>query len=157
MAKIIDSHKAIEISKKLKNHKKIVLCGGCFDILHKGHIEFLEEAKKRGDTLFVLLESDESVRKLKGKDRPVNKQEKRALVLSSVESIDYVVPISLLKHDKDYDDLIIKINPDIIATTQNDPGKHHKIRQAKLINARVLDVIKKIKGESTTELTKLIL
>ena len=64
---------------------KIVLVGGCFDILHLGHVVFLEKAKKEGDVLVVLLESDEKVRFLKGKGRPVHTQSERAEILSALK------------------------------------------------------------------------
>ena len=66
MNKIVTLKKAVKISKKLKADKKtLIIGGGCFDILHLGHIKFLKNAKKQGKKLLILLESDESVRKLK--------------------------------------------------------------------------------------------
>jgi D-beta-D-heptose 7-phosphate kinase/D-beta-D-heptose 1-phosphate adenosyltransferase len=70
---------------------KTVFTNGCFDILHRGHIELLRESKKLGGRLVVGLNSDESVRRLKGNDRPVNKQEDRKALLESLESVDEVV------------------------------------------------------------------
>src|SRR3989344_3259410 len=120
MNRIIKPKEAIRISKKLRDKEKsIVLVGGCFDILHLGHIKFLESAKKLGDILFVLLESDESVLGLKGKDRPINNQIERAQVLSSLSIVDYVVLLPLMKTDRDYDKLITYIKPAFIATTKD--------------------------------------
>ena len=79
MNKIINVNDAIELAQKLnKENKKIVITGGCFDILHIGHIKLFDESKKKGDFLFVLLENDNSVRKLKGEGRPINPQIERA-------------------------------------------------------------------------------
>ena len=137
--------------------KKTVLVGGCFDILHLGHIIFLEKAKQKGDTLVVLLESDEAVRFLKGAGRPINPQKTRAKILSSLKSVDKVVLLKNKMTDKDYDFLIQKIKPAIIATTKNDPYIHHKMRQAKLVGAKVAEVTKNIANYSSSKLAKEIL
>ncbi len=79
------------ISAKLrKSGKKIVFTNGCFDILHAGHVRYLRQAKALGDILIVALNTDASVRRLKGPDRPVCGQEDRAEVLAALESVDYV-------------------------------------------------------------------
>ncbi|MDP3988556.1 MAG: adenylyltransferase/cytidyltransferase family protein [Candidatus Levybacteria bacterium] len=156
MSKILSIEKAIEISRKLKHQgKTVVLAGGCFDILHIGHIEFLKKAKEYGDFLFLLLESDETCQS-KGKKRPINTQKDRAIILSALESVDYVIKLPPLRSDKDYQDLIISLKPDTIATTKGDLYKHIKERQAKLINAKVVEVIGKISNKSTTNLIKLL-
>src|SRR3989344_3101733 len=132
MKKILNIKEAISISKKIQiDGKTIVLAGGCFDILHVGHIKFLEQAKKTGDFLFVLLESDESVRNLKGKNRPVNNQNDRAEILASLSYVDYVVILTKILKDKDYDNLVIGIKPNFIAITDEDKNYIHKERQAK--------------------------
>ncbi len=157
MGNILNLQQAIEISQKIKSEKKsIVLAGGCFDILHIGHIKFLEKARKNGDYLFILLESDESVKKLKGDKRPINSQKDRAQILSALKFIDYVILLSGIKESKDYDSLVEKIHPDIIAVTKNDKALFHKQRQAKKINAKVVSVIERVEDKSTTRLAKLI-
>ena len=91
--KFLSLRRILEECKKIrKKGSKIVLTNGCFDILHAGHVNYLEEAKKLGDCLVVALNSDESVRLLKGETRPVNCLEHRAFVLSAMESIDWIVP-----------------------------------------------------------------
>ncbi len=86
-----------------KKHKRIVFTNGCFDILHPGHIRYLKEAKNKGDILIVGINSDSSVRKIKGTDRPIFKQRERAEALSSLRAVDYVVifneitPLKLIK------------------------------------------------------------
>ena len=157
MSKILNINQAIRISRKIHDQNKtVVLTGGCFDILHIGHIQFLKNAKKNGDYLFVLLESDETVRKLKGSKRPINNQKDRAQILSAVKYMDYVVLLPQMNFNKDYDDLVYKLSPNIIAVTQNSPQIVHNLRQAKKINAKVLQVTKKIEDKSTTNLAKLI-
>lgn len=75
---------------KLHNHK-IVFTNGCFDVLHFGHVQYLLEAKKLGDLLVVGLNSDTSVRRLKGESRPINGEKERAFVLAALAFVDYVV------------------------------------------------------------------
>ena len=157
MDKIISINQATKLSQKLRSQgKKIVLVGGCFDILHIGHVKFLEKAKQQGDILFVLLENDYNVRKLKGRNRPINTQKNRAMVLSALTSVDYVVQLPNLKNDTDYDKVVSQIRPSIIATTTKDPNIVHKIRQANQVKAKVVYVLQKISNQSTTRLARLI-
>jgi rfaE bifunctional protein nucleotidyltransferase chain/domain len=93
------------VLRSLKAEKKrIVFTNGVFDIIHRGHVEYLNEAKKLGDILIVGLNSDSSVKIIKGSSRPINNERDRAYVLSNVKSVDYVVifeedtPYNLIKH-----------------------------------------------------------
>jgi D-beta-D-heptose 7-phosphate kinase/D-beta-D-heptose 1-phosphate adenosyltransferase len=95
--------------ESLKN-KNIVFTNGCFDILHVGHVKYLEVAKSFGDILIVGLNSDESVKRLKGESRPINKAEDRAYVLSSLEAVSFVVAF---EEDTPYE-LISYLKPDIL-------------------------------------------
>jgi len=140
--------------EKITNKKRIVLVGGCFDILHDGHIKFLQSAKAVGDILVVLLESDLSIKEHKGDNRPRNNQEKRAEELVSHTETDIVITLPYPFFDNDYDSLVSKLKPAIIATTAADQFKHHKERQAHLIGARVLEVIRRLPEHSTTKLLK---
>ena len=78
------------LAKDRQQGRKVVFTNGCFDILHAGHVSVLEFSRSKGDVLVVGLNSDESVRRLKGPTRPVNKQADRALVLAALESVSYV-------------------------------------------------------------------
>ena len=99
------------IANKLNSQKqKLVLAGGCFDLLHIGHITFLEKAKAQGDALFVLLESDEAIKKQKGPNRPLNSQTNRALVLSKLSLVDFVIKLPTKTNNTFYDDLALAIN-----------------------------------------------
>jgi rfaE bifunctional protein nucleotidyltransferase chain/domain len=89
---------------------KIVFTNGVFDILHRGHVEYLAKAKKFGDILIVGLNSDASVRRLKGNNRPLNKQNDRAVILLGLSAVDYVVIFGEDTPDK----LIKQIRPDIL-------------------------------------------
>lgn len=92
------------------NGKKVVFTNGCFDILHVGHVKYLQEAKSFGDVLIVGLNSDASVSRLKGPSRPVNIAEDRAYLLAALEAVDFVVPF---EEDTPYE-LIKMIKPDIL-------------------------------------------
>src|SRR6056300_226592 len=89
---VVSRNEIKSISEKLKMEgKTVVFTNGCFDILHSGHVFYLREAKSQGDILILGLNSDTSVRRLKGENRPVNPEEDRAIVISELKSIDYVV------------------------------------------------------------------
>jgi len=99
------------IVQDLKSHsKKIVFTNGCFDVLHAGHVKYLSEASDLGDVLILGLNSDTSVKRLKGNERPINSEEDRAIVLSALIPISYIV---LFKEDTPYK-LINHIKPDIL-------------------------------------------
>ncbi len=157
MNKILNLKQAINISSELqKKGKKIVLAGGCFDILHVGHIAYLTGAKNAGDVLFVFLESDENIKKIKGDHRPINAQVDRAKILESLTVIDYIIPIAPITNDKNYDDLVISLKPAIIAITAGDPTRIHKDRQAKLVHGKVIEVAAQVINKSTTKLVNIL-
>lgn len=155
MNKILKIKEAIRIAQQLrKQNKTIVVAGGFFDILHIGHIKFLENSKKHGDYLFVLLEDDYKAKKIKGANRPINSQQNRAKILSTLGSIDYVILLKNMTNNAGYDRIIVQLAPSVLATTYGDPNIKHKKRQAKLINGRVVRVIERIYNHSTTKLSK---
>ena len=157
MEKILTLEQAIKKSEQLQQEKKkTVICGGCFDILHVGHVAFLEKAKQAGDTLFVLLESDETVRKSKGENRPINSQTNRARVLAALSVVDYIVLLPPLPTNADYDSVLFELKPAIIATTAGDPYRNHKERQAQAISAEVIDVVLPILDHSTSRIVKIL-
>lgn len=90
--------------------KKIVFTNGCFDILHRGHVTYLSEARKLGDLLVVGVNSDASVKRLKGPERPINKEDDRAYVLSQLKSVDFV---EVFTEDTPLN-LIIKVKPKVL-------------------------------------------
>ncbi len=102
LAKIVDKLK--------KQDKKIVFTNGCFDIIHFGHVKYLEEAKKKGDILIVGLNSTSSIKKIKGNGRPIISEADRAGVIAALQSVDFVTifneetPLKLIK----------KLKPDIL-------------------------------------------
>ena len=101
----------IEIINRIKaERRKIVFTNGCFDLLHVGHIRYLAQAKKLGDFLIIGLNSDSSVKELKGEDRPINSFDDRATLLSAIESVDLVV----MFEEQTPENLIKDIVPDIL-------------------------------------------
>jgi len=101
----------IEIINRIKTErKKIVFTNGCFDLLHVGHIRYLAQAKKLGDFLIIGLNSDSSVKELKGEDRPINCFDDRATLLSAIESVDLVI----MFEEQTPENLIKDIVPDIL-------------------------------------------
>ncbi|OGG24235.1 hypothetical protein A3A79_03545 [Candidatus Gottesmanbacteria bacterium RIFCSPLOWO2_01_FULL_43_11b] len=134
---------------------KKVLVGGCFDFIHYGHIVFLREAKKLGDHLIVLLESDENVRKTKGEARPIHSQSQRKEMLESLSIINEVIALPPMHSDQEYFAVVDKIKPSIIAVTQGDPIIEKKKQQAQSIGAELI-TIPKVHTPSTSQLAKLL-
>ncbi|MFQ6096128.1 MAG: D-glycero-beta-D-manno-heptose 1-phosphate adenylyltransferase [Armatimonadota bacterium] len=91
--------------------KRVVFTNGCFDILHAGHVHYLEEARRQGDVLVIGLNSDDSVRQLKGQGRPLQRQDGRATVLGGLEAVDYVTIFS----ETNVVRLLSELKPDVWA------------------------------------------
>tara|TARA_B100001173_G_scaffold312401_1_gene333438 strand:- start:2589 stop:4013 length:1425 start_codon:yes stop_codon:yes gene_type:complete len=131
-----------------KKNKKIIFTNGCFDILHIGHIKYLEKAKSFGDVLILGLNSDESIKKLKGDDRPINTQIDRAYILASLEVVDYLV---IFDNETPYE-LIKLIKPDVLVKGSDYKGK--KVIGADIVkDLRLVDFIP---GKSTSSTIKRI-
>ncbi len=92
-----------------KNQKKIVFTNGCFDIIHAGHVKYLTQAKSFGDVLILGLNTDDSVRKLKGSNRPINSEADRSFVIDGLKAVDYVILFS----ESTAENLVAEIKPDI--------------------------------------------
>jgi len=99
------------ISDHKKEEKTIVLANGCFDLVHVGHIRYLKEARELGDILVVALNSDRSVRTLKGKGRPFMNQDERAVILSSFSFVDYLTVFS----ENNVEKILLSLEPDFHA------------------------------------------
>ncbi|MFW2442050.1 D-glycero-beta-D-manno-heptose-7-phosphate kinase [Aliarcobacter butzleri] len=138
-----------KLASKLHNlGKKIVFTNGCFDILHVGHVKYLEEARSYGDVLILGLNADSSVKKLKGDSRPINNQDDRAYILASLESVDYVV---IFEEETPYE-LIKLIKPHVLVKGGDYEGKD-------VVGQDIADELKLVKfvdGKSTTNTIKRI-
>jgi len=137
------------IVKRLKEqNKKIIFTNGCFDILHRGHASYLQQAKELGDILILGLNSDESIKRLKGADRPINKLEDRAFLIGALESIDFVVPF---EEDTPYE-LIKLLQPNVVVKGADYVGKE-------VVGSDISDeviLIDFVEGKSTTALIEKI-
>ena len=139
-----------KVAKRLrKQNKKIIFTNGCFDILHKGHVSYLNNAKSLGDILIVGLNSDDSVKRLKGENRPINNHDDRAYILSALECVDYVV---IFDEDTPYE-LIERVKPDILVKGADYEGK--EVVGSDIAKETVL--IDFVEGKSTTSTIEKIL
>lgn len=131
-----------------KNNQKIVITNGCFDILHAGHITLLKKSKKLGDKLIVAINSDDSVKKIKGTKRPINSLINRMNVLSEIECVDWITFFNEINPRKIYNYL----QPDIITK-----GADYKIndviggKEIKKTGGKVI-IVDLLKGISTTSI-----
>ncbi len=132
--------------------KKIVFTNGCFDILHYGHVKYLEDAKNKGDILVVAINTDASVKKIKGEKRPIVNQADRARVISGLASVDYVV----LFNQETPLEVITQLKPDILV--KGGDWKKEKIVGAGIVTGSGGKVftINFLKNRSTTGLIKRI-
>lgn len=142
-----------DLIKSFPEEKKVIFTNGCFDLLHPGHIFLLERAKALGDILIVGVNSDHSVKKLKGQNRPINNLEKRLKVLSALSVIDYLVVFS----EERPDNLIKAIRPQMIV-------KGGDYQKAEVLGKDIVEayggsveIIPYVDGESTSDLIKQIL
>ena len=152
MSKILTLLKLNKILKDSIKSKKVVVTNGCFDIIHSGHIEIFKKSKELGDVLIVLVNTDKSIKKNKGINRPIIKQEQRLKVLSAISYIDYIVPFDQLTPIKLYN----KIKPSIVTK-----GKQYKVNQIvgnKIIskNKGTIKLIKMVDNISTSKIIKKI-
>jgi len=133
--------------------KKIVFTNGCFDLIHTGHVRYLSRAKSLGDILVIAVNSDASVRTIKGKDRPINMEADRMETLAALESVDYVV----LFHEPDPHRIISELQPDVLVKGGDWPIE--KIVGRDIVEARGGRVISVgyIEGASTTGIIEKIL
>lgn len=147
MTDIIESIKA----EKAKG-KKIVFTNGCFDILHRGHVTYLQQARALGDILIVGINSDASVKRLKGPERPVNMLEDRAYVLSALKPVDFVIPF-----DEDIPlNLINLIMPDILVKGGDYTIDRIVGAQEVISNGGRVEIIPFVPGKSTSSIIDVI-
>lgn len=142
-----------EVENSLKDfeNKRTVLVGGCFDLLHFGHLQFLNKAAEAGDFLIIALESDEFIMKSKRKI-PVHNQSERARILASLNMVSLVVLLPMFSNEKEYSDMVELLRPKVIAVTEGDPLILKKKTQADTIGAEVKVVLPLLKQFSTRKI-----
>lgn len=146
---LLDISTLKQVSYELQqNGNKVVFTNGCFDILHSGHVTYLNESKKQGDYLVVGLNSDNSVKRLKGESRPINNENDRAFVLSGLKSVDFVC----IFDEETPKDMIEAISPNVLTKggdyiVENIVGADFVINKG----GKVV-VINFVEGKSTTNI-----
>ncbi len=150
-SKLYSKYALSRLADKLRRRRKrIVFTNGCFDILHAGHVQYLQKAKRFGDLLIVGLNSDRSTRKLKGPGRPVNSERDRAQVLGALSCVDYV---SIFNEDTPLE-LIKSIKPHVLVkgadwTLHSIAGRNEVLSWGGRIRR-----VRLLKGRSTTGILK---
>jgi glycerol-3-phosphate cytidylyltransferase len=148
VGRIVSLEELIKLLNSEERKSKVVFTNGCFDLIHLGHVRYLKEAKNLGDILVVGLNSDYSVKKLKGKGRPILPQEARAEIISSLSFVDYVV----IFDEETPERLISLIKPDVHVKGGDYKGK--EIPERKIVESyggKVI-LVNMVKGYSTTSL-----
>jgi len=151
--KLDNSETLAAIEKCRSQQKKIVFTNGCFDLMHTGHVTYLEEAKSLGDVLVVGINSDDSVKRAKGNSRPIFNLQDRATLLLALKAVDYVCSFP-----EDTPDLIIKqVKPDVLVKGGDWP--EDKIVGADFVKSRggIVKSLKFVDGYSTTSVIEKIL
>ena len=151
MGKVLPISGLVKNIQQLKSQdKRIVSTNGCFDILHVGHVRYLQQSAALGDVLVVYLNSDRSVRALKGDNRPINSENDRAEVLAALECVDFV---TIFDEDTPVN-CIEKVKPDI--HTKGGDYDVNTLPEAKVVmeNGGKLEFIKFVDGKSTTNIIK---
>ena len=141
-----------QLSWDREKGKKVVFTNGCFDLLHVGHIRYLQQARRMGDLLVVAINTDDSVRKLKGRSRPVQPEQDRAEILAGLECVDYVVsfeqdtPLSVIEH----------LKPDVLVKGADWPAEQIVGRQEVEGSGGRVATIAYVEGVSTSALIERI-
>ncbi len=137
-----------KLREEKKQNKKIVFTNGCFDLIHKGHIILLQKAKSQGDLLVIAINSDDSIRKLKGKNRPIFPDYERAEILASFWMVDFV---TIFSEETPYK-IISELKPDVLVK-----GGDWKI--AEVVGRDIVEanggrvvIIPQVEGSSTSEI-----
>ncbi|MFZ1281537.1 MAG: D-glycero-beta-D-manno-heptose 1-phosphate adenylyltransferase [Ignavibacteriaceae bacterium] len=150
----IKSNKEIkEIREQLKKqNKKVVFTNGCFDLIHSGHVDYLVKAKEMGDVLILALNTDESIKRIKGDKRPILKQDERAFIVSNLKPVDYV---TFFNEDTPAE-IISELIPDILVKGAD--WSIDKIIGREIVEANGGEVktIKFVNDQSTSNIIKII-
>ena len=148
---LIDRKSIPNLREELKN-KKIVFTNGCFDILHVGHVRYLTASKNFGDVLIVGLNTDESVKKLKGESRPINNQDDRAEVLLGLKAVDYVIFFG----ENTAENLIAELKPNVYV--KGGDYTLETLPEAKIVQSYGghVELVNLVAGKSTTNIIEKI-
>lgn len=154
MTGIISREHLKKIRKDLKEKgKKVVFTNGCFDLIHAGHVDYLTKAKEFGDVLIVAVNSDESIRRIKGKTRPITPLSERGFVLSNLKAVDYVTPF---EEDTPFE-IIKDLVPDILVKGADWSIENIVGRDTVESNGGEVKTIEFVNNQSTSNIIKIIL
>ena len=149
MEKLVKEDEINALIKKLRSENKtIVFTNGCFDILHAGHVRYLKESKSKGDVSIVGLNSDSSIKKIKGESRPINNEQDRTEVLSALENVNYIIVFNETTPVK----LLDKIKPDIYTKGADYTIETLPEADTVIKNGGRVEFIKLVEGKSTTKI-----
>ena len=153
MSKIVDKQALLEARGKMKQAgRQLVFTNGCFDLIHAGHVRYLAQARALGDVLVVALNSDRSVRALKGEGRPILSEQERAEVIAALEAVDYVIVFD----EETPRELIAALLPDVLVKGGDWPLDQIVGRdEVEAAGGKVLS-LPYVEGSSTTELIERI-
>ncbi|MHC1738346.1 MAG: D-glycero-beta-D-manno-heptose 1-phosphate adenylyltransferase [Ignavibacteriaceae bacterium] len=154
MTGIISREELKKIRKALKESgKKVVFTNGCFDLIHAGHVDYLSKAKEFGDILIVAVNSDESIRRIKGNTRPITPLVERGFVLSNLKAVDYVTPF---EEDTPFE-IINDLVPDILVKGADWSIENIVGRDTVERNGGEVKTIEFVNNQSTSNIIKIIL
>ncbi len=154
MNRILDRKNLIEIRKQLKaENKKVVFTNGCFDILHAGHVDYLTKAKQLGDVLIVGINSDSSIKRIKGEKRPILNEKERAFIISNLKAVNYV---SLFDEDTPAE-IINDLIPDILVKGADWSIENIVGREVVEANGGEVKTISFVNDQSTSKIIRIIL
>jgi len=153
MSKIVDKQALLEARGKMKQAgKQLVFTNGCFDLIHAGHVRYLAQARALGDVLVVALNSDRSVRALKGEGRPILNEQERLEVIAALEAVDYVIVFD----EETPRELIAALLPDVLVKGGDWPLDQIVGRdEVEAAGGKVLS-LPYVEGSSTTEIIERI-
>lgn len=153
MAKILDHGALIQERRRLRSEgQRLVFTNGCFDLLHPGHVRYLREARSLGDALVVALNSDRSVRVLKGEGRPILSEQERAEVVAALQAVDYVI----IFDEETPRELIAELLPDVLVKGGDWPLDEIAGRQeVEAAGGKVLS-LPYVEGSSSTDIIERI-
>ncbi len=144
----------IKIRKELKKqNKKVVFTNGCFDIIHAGHVDYLNKAKALGDILIVAVNSDSSIKKIKGDKRPIVSQNERAFIISNLKAVDFV---TIFEEETPYE-VIKKLIPDVLVKGEDWSIDNIVGRDIVIENGGKVETIQFVNFQSTTNIINTII
>ena len=153
MINIKSRQEVLAIRAALKNEgRKVVFTNGCFDLIHSGHVDYLVKAKEMGDILILALNTDSSIKRIKGNNRPILKQDERAFIVSNLKPVDYVI---FFEEDTPAK-IIEEIIPDILVKGADWPIENIVGREVVEANGGEVKTIKFVNDQSTSNIIKII-